>query len=57
MSTGFAIPELLKLVNNMVHTVEPGICLPDKGGVRIEDDILVNGETPETLSKLCPKMN
>lgn len=41
-----------KLVNNMVHTVEPGIYLPDKGGVRIEDDILVNGETPETLSTL-----
>lgn len=41
-----------KLVNNMVHTVEPGIYLPDKGGVRIEDDILVHDQTPETLSTL-----
>lgn len=41
-----------KLVNNMVHTVEPGIYLPNKGGVRIEDDILINGQTPETLSTL-----
>lgn len=41
-----------KLVNNMVHTVEPGIYLPDKGGVRIEDDVLVHDQTPEVLSTL-----
>ena len=41
-----------KLVNNMAITVEPGIYLPEKGGVRIEDDILVNGESPETMSCL-----
>lgn len=41
-----------KLSNNMVHTVEPGIYLPNKGGVRIEDDILINGKKPETLSNL-----
>ncbi|RVU71662.1 MULTISPECIES: Xaa-Pro peptidase family protein [Lactobacillus] len=41
-----------KLVNNMVHTVEPGIYLPDKGGVRIEDDVLIHDQTPETLSTL-----
>ncbi|MDF7668139.1 Xaa-Pro peptidase family protein [Lactobacillus sp. ESL0703] len=41
-----------KLINNMVHTVEPGIYLPNKGGVRIEDDILVHDQTPETLSTL-----
>lgn len=41
-----------KLLNNMVHTVEPGIYLPNKGGVRIEDDILVHGQEPETLSSL-----
>ncbi len=40
------------LVNQMVHTVEPGIYLPNKGGVRIEDDILVHEQTPETLSTL-----
>lgn len=41
-----------ELVNNMVHTVEPGIYLPQKGGVRIEDDILIHGQSPETLSTL-----
>lgn len=41
-----------ELVNNMVHTVEPGIYLPNKGGVRIEDDILVHDNSPETLSTL-----
>lgn len=41
-----------KLVNNMVHTVEPGIYLPNKGGVRIEDDILIHDQTPEILSTL-----
>lgn len=41
-----------KLVDNMVHTVEPGIYLPNKGGVRIEDDVLVHGQNPEVLSNL-----
>lgn len=41
-----------ELINNMVHTVEPGIYLPNKGGVRIEDDILVHDQRPETLSNL-----
>ncbi|MDF7638702.1 Xaa-Pro peptidase family protein [Lactobacillus sp. ESL0791] len=41
-----------ELVNNMVHTVEPGIYLPNKGGVRIEDDVLINGQNPEVLSTL-----
>lgn len=45
-----------ELLNNMVHTVEPGIYLPNKGGVRIEDDILIHDQTPETLSTL-PKDN
>lgn len=42
--------EVLK--DNMAITVEPGIYLPDFGGVRIEDDILINGNSPETMSKL-----
>ncbi|TSO26527.1 aminopeptidase P family protein [Lactobacillus sp. LL6] len=41
-----------KLTDNMIHTVEPGIYLPEKGGVRIEDDVLINGEEPEVLSNL-----
>ena len=45
-----------ELINNMVHTVEPGIYLPNKGGVRIEDDILIHNQSPEKLSTL-PKDN
>ena len=41
-----------KLENNMVHTVEPGIYLPNKGGVRIEDDVLISGKSPVVLSTL-----
>lgn len=44
-----------KLLDNMVHTVEPGIYLPSKGGVRIEDDVLINGQNPEVLSNLPKK--
>lgn len=41
-----------KLFNNMVITVEPGIYLPEKGGVRIEDDILISGDNPKVMSTL-----
>ena len=36
---------------SMAITIEPGIYLPGKGGVRIEDDVLVNGDNPEIMTE------
>ena len=38
--------------NNMAITVEPGIYLPDRGGVRIEDDVLIKDNHPYVMSSL-----
>jgi Xaa-Pro dipeptidase len=40
------------LAPGMTYTVEPGIYLPGKGGVRIEDDIVVTPTGAESLSTL-----
>ncbi len=41
-------PEIL--AENSVVTVEPGIYIPDLGGVRIEDDIVIKNDGCEVLS-------
>ncbi len=42
----------LRLAEGMTYTVEPGIYLPGRGGVRIEDDMAVTASGAETLSSL-----
>jgi len=42
----------LLLAEGMAYTVEPGIYLPDRNGVRIEDNIIVTANGCETLSTL-----
>ena len=42
----------LILQPGMTFTVEPGIYLPGRGGVRIEDDVLVTEDGCESLTTL-----
>lgn len=44
-----------KLEEGMIFTVEPGLYIPDYGGVRTEDVVLVTKDGCEILTK-CPKI-
>ena len=46
----------VKLRNNEVITVEPGIYIPEIGGVRIEDDILITHGGVEILTDASPEL-
>jgi len=45
-----------RLAANMVVTVEPGIYLEGKGGVRLEDDVLVTGTGHKVLTSLSTSL-
>lgn len=46
----------LKLQPGMVYTIEPGIYIPEKVGVRIEDDIVITKDGAEVLTKYPKKL-
>jgi Xaa-Pro aminopeptidase len=47
----------VQLKPGMVLTVEPGIYLPDWGGIRIEDDVLVTPEGCDVLSRVSKSLD
>ncbi|MBF0458698.1 MAG: aminopeptidase P family protein [Nitrospirae bacterium] len=45
-----------KISENMVFTIEPGIYIPDIGGVRIEDMVVVTSQSAETVTNLSREL-
>jgi Xaa-Pro dipeptidase len=43
--------EELKFQQNMIYTIEPGLYLPNKLGIRIEDDLFMKEKGVEILTK------
>jgi Xaa-Pro aminopeptidase len=52
-----AVGQKTKLRPGMIVTVEPGIYLPDWGGVRIEDDVLVTRSGHEVLTDVPKQLD
>jgi Xaa-Pro aminopeptidase len=48
----FGRDETAKIASNTIITIEPGAYLKDKGGVRVEDTIVVNSEGYVNLTNL-----
>ena len=52
----YIIPEGKELISpSMVFTIEPGVYIPSKMGVRIEDDVLSTDKTCKTMTGTLPK--
>ncbi len=49
-------PDDATLAAGMVFTIEPGVYVPDFGGVRIEDDVLLTEAGVEVLTPACRRL-
>lgn len=49
-------PDDRTLAPGMVFTIEPGVYVPDLGGVRIEDDVLMTAAGVEVLTPACRRL-
>ena len=44
------------LEENMIITIEPGIYIPNVGGIRIEDDVLVTKDGYKVMTSACKRL-